>query len=104
MRPLLRANNKQVCILVPTTLLAGQHYESFRNRFADFPVQVELLSRFRSPKESAQVLESLKNGQVDIVIGTHKLFQKNVGFKQLGLLIIDEEHRFGVKQKNTSKP
>lgn len=96
-------NAKQVCVLVPTTLLAGQHFESFKDRFADFPITIELLSRFRSAKESEQVLTKLKSGQVDIVIGTHKLFQKNVSFKNLGLLIIDEEHRFGVKQKEHIK-
>ncbi|KTD83006.1 transcription-repair coupling factor [Legionella waltersii] len=96
-------NGKQVCILAPTTLLAGQHFESFRDRFADFPVMIELLSRFRSNKESEQVIESLKSGKTDIVIGTHKLFQSNIAFKNLGLLIIDEEHRFGVKQKEHIK-
>jgi transcription-repair coupling factor (superfamily II helicase) len=96
-------NGKQVCILVPTTLLAGQHFESFRDRFADFPINIELLSRFRSNKESAGVLAGLTSGQVDIVIGTHKLFQGNIKFKNLGLLIIDEEHRFGVKQKEHMK-
>jgi len=96
-------NNKQVCVLVPTTLLAGQHFESFRDRFADFPINIELLSRFRSAKESETVLAGLKSGQVDIVIGTHKLFQSNIAFKNLGLLIIDEEHRFGVKQKEHIK-
>lgn len=96
-------NGKQVCVLVPTTLLAGQHFETFRDRFAEFPVNIELLSRFRSGKESAGVVESLKNGRVDIVIGTHKLFQKDIRFHNLGLLIIDEEHRFGVKQKEHIK-
>jgi transcription-repair coupling factor (superfamily II helicase) len=96
-------NQRQVCVLVPTTLLAGQHFETFRDRFADFPIRVELLSRFRSEKESQSVIESLKDGRVDIVIGTHKLFQKDINFKQLGLLIIDEEHRFGVKQKEHIK-
>lgn len=96
-------NHQQVCVLVPTTLLAGQHFETFRDRFADFPIRVELLSRFRSAKESEKVIASLKDGQVDIVIGTHKLFQKNIEFKRLGLLIIDEEHRFGVKQKEHIK-
>lgn len=96
-------NGKQVCILVPTTLLAGQHFENFRDRFADFPVQIELLSRFRSAKESNKVIESLKDGRTDIVIGTHKLFSKDIQFKNLGLLIIDEEHRFGVKQKEHIK-
>lgn len=96
-------NGKQVCVLVPTTLLAGQHFETFRDRFANFPVAIELLSRFRSDKDSAKVFDSLKNGQTDIVIGTHKLFQKNIHFRELGLLIIDEEHRFGVKQKEHIK-
>ncbi len=96
-------NNKQVCVLVPTTLLAGQHFETFRDRFADFPIRIDLLSRFRSNKESEQVLKDLKEGKIDIIIGTHKLFQKNVSFKDLGLLIIDEEHRFGVRQKEYIK-
>jgi transcription-repair coupling factor (superfamily II helicase) len=96
-------NDKQVCLLVPTTLLAGQHFESFRDRFADFPVNIELLSRFRTAKESETVIQGLTSGKVDIVIGTHKLFQSTVAFKNLGLLIIDEEHRFGVKQKEYMK-
>lgn len=96
-------NNKQVCVLVPTTLLAGQHFETFKDRFADFPVNIELLSRFRSGKETEQVLKALQDGRIDIVIGTHKLFSKEVQFKNLGLLIIDEEHRFGVKQKEHIK-
>ncbi|MDF1757153.1 MAG: transcription-repair coupling factor [Legionellaceae bacterium] len=96
-------NGKQVCILAPTTLLAGQHFETFRERFVDFPITVDLLSRFRSAKESTKIVKSLANGQIDIIIGTHKLFQKNIEFKNLGLLIIDEEHRFGVKQKEHMK-
>ena len=96
-------NGKQVCILVPTTLLAGQHFESFRDRFADFAINIELLSRFRSTKESETVVQGLSSGKVDLVIGTHKLFQKSISFKNLGLLIIDEEHRFGVKQKEYMK-
>ncbi|HVT62837.1 MAG TPA: transcription-repair coupling factor, partial [Legionellaceae bacterium] len=96
-------DGKQVCILAPTTLLADQHFETFRDRFADFPITIELLSRFRSEKQSAQVLKGLSNGQIDIVIGTHKLFQKSIQFHHLGLLIIDEEHRFGVKQKEYMK-
>lgn len=96
-------NNKQVCVLVPTTLLAGQHFENFRDRFADFPIQIELLSRFRSAKETENIIKALKDGRVDIIIGTHKLFQKDIAFKELGLLIIDEEHRFGVKQKEYIK-
>lgn len=94
---------KQVAILVPTTLLAQQHYESFRDRFANWPVQIELLSRFRTGKESSQAIEKLKSGHVDIVIGTHKLLGKEIQFNNLGLLIIDEEHRFGVKQKEKIK-
>ena len=96
-------DGKQVCILVPTTLLADQHFETFRDRFADFPITIELLSRFRSPKEVKGVIQGLATGQIDIVIGTHKLFQKSITFKRLGLLIIDEEHRFGVKQKEHIK-
>ena len=96
-------NHRQVCILVPTTLLAKQHFETFQERFADFPISVELLSRFRTKKESTQVVEKLESGHVDILIGTHKLLQQDVKFKQLGMLIIDEEHRFGVKQKEHLK-
>lgn len=96
-------NGKQVCVLVPTTLLAAQHYETFTDRFASFPVQIGLLSRFRNAKESAKVLDGLKQGTVDIIIGTHKLFTQTLPFKDLGLLIIDEEHRFGVKQKEIIK-
>lgn len=96
-------NGKQVCVLVPTTLLAGQHFENFRDRFAEFPIKVELLSRFRSTKESTQIIAALQNGKVDIIIGTHKLFSTTIQFKNLGLLIIDEEHRFGVKQKEHLK-
>ncbi|WP_131751004.1 transcription-repair coupling factor [Legionella erythra] len=96
-------NGKQVCVLVPTTLLAGQHFETFRDRFAEFPINIELLSRFRSAKESENIIASLKSGKADIVIGTHKLFSKDIEFKNLGLLIIDEEHRFGVKQKEHIK-
>lgn len=96
-------NNKQVCILVPTTLLANQHYTTFKDRFADFGVNIGLLSRFRSEKESQTATKELLEGKIDILIGTHKLLQKNIKFKDLGLLIIDEEHRFGVKQKEHIK-
>ncbi len=96
-------NGKQVCVLAPTTLLAGQHFETFRDRFAEFPINIELLSRFRSAKESTNVIGNLANGRIDIVIGTHKLFQNKISFRDLGLLIIDEEHRFGVKQKEHMK-
>jgi len=93
----------QVALLVPTTLLAQQHHRTFTDRFADWPVRVELLSRFRSSKESREVLEGLTNGTVDIVIGTHKLLSGDVQFKQLGLIIVDEEHRFGVRHKEQLK-
>ena len=96
-------NNCQVCVLVPTTLLATQHFETFRDRFADFPINIELISRFRSTKEANQVIQATQAGHVDILIGTHKLFSKDIQFKTLGLLIIDEEHRFGVKQKEHIK-
>lgn len=96
-------NGKQVCVLAPTTLLAGQHFETFRDRFADFAVNIDLLSRFKTSKESAQVVRALEEGRIDIVIGTHKLFQQQIKFSHLGLLIIDEEHRFGVKQKEHLK-
>lgn len=96
-------DNKQVAVLVPTTLLAQQHFDNFRDRFADWPVRVELLSRFRSGKQTNQTLEDLANGKVDIVIGTHKLLQPDIKFSDLGLLIVDEEHRFGVRQKEQIK-
>ncbi len=96
-------DGKQVAVLVPTTLLAQQHYENFSDRFADWPVKVEVLSRFKSAKQQTEILQQLENGQVDIVIGTHKLIQDSIKFKDLGLLVIDEEHRFGVKQKEAIK-
>lgn len=96
-------SNKQVVILVPTTLLAQQHYETFRDRFADWPVNVEVLSRFRSTQEQNTTIAALEQGKVDIVIGTHKLLQKSLKYHDLGLLIIDEEHRFGVRQKEQLK-
>jgi transcription-repair coupling factor (superfamily II helicase) len=96
-------NHRQVAVLVPTTLLAQQHYHSFKDRFADWPVNIEVLSRFKNPKEQQVALEQLKNGKIDIIIGTHKLLQTSVKFHNLGLLIIDEEHRFGVKHKEILK-
>jgi len=94
---------KQVAVLVPTTLLAQQHYNSFRDRFADWPVKVEVMSRFKSAREVAEAMQQLSEGKVDIVIGTHKLLQVDVKFSNLGLVIIDEEHRFGVRQKEQLK-
>ncbi|MCL6414762.1 transcription-repair coupling factor [Aestuariirhabdus sp. Z084] len=96
-------SNRQVAILVPTTLLAQQHYESFRDRFADWPVNVEVMSRFKSAKQISDIQQKIAEGNVDIVIGTHKILQAELKFKQLGLLIIDEEHRFGVRQKERLK-
>lgn len=94
---------KQVMVLVPTTLLAQQHYENFSDRFADMPVRVEVLSRFKTTKQSNAILGDLAEGKVDIIIGTHKLLQDTVKCRDLGLLIVDEEHRFGVRQKETIK-
>ena len=94
---------KQVAVLSPTTLLTQQHTENFRDRFADWPVQIESLSRFGTKKEQTKVLKDLEAGKVDIVIGTHKLLQPDVKYKNLGLVIIDEEHRFGVRQKEQFK-
>lgn len=96
-------DNKQVMVLVPTTLLAQQHYDNFKDRFADWPVRVEVLSRFKTAKQSKQILSDLEDGKVDIVIGTHKLLQSDVKCNDLGLLIVDEEHRFGVRQKEAIK-
>jgi transcription-repair coupling factor (superfamily II helicase) len=94
---------KQVAMLAPTTLLAQQHFESLKDRFADWPITIEVLSRFRTTKEVNDVLARVAEGKVDIVVGTHKLLQPDIKFKNLGLLIIDEEHRFGVRQKDLIK-
>lgn len=96
-------SGKQVAVLVPTTLLAQQHYNSFRDRFADWPVTVEVMSRFKTAKEVNEAVARLAEGKIDIVIGTHKLLQDDVKFHNLGLVIIDEEHRFGVRQKEQLK-
>ncbi|KPQ29679.1 MAG: transcription-repair coupling factor [Marinobacter excellens HL-55] len=96
-------SGKQVAVLVPTTLLAQQHYESFRDRFSNTPVSIELLSRFRSGAQTSKAMAAIEEGKADIVIGTHKLLQGDVKFKNLGLVIIDEEHRFGVQQKEKLK-
>ena len=96
-------DGKQVAILAPTTVLAFQHYETFRRRFAPFPAQVEMLSRFRDKKEIAEVLSGLAEGKVDIVIGTHRLLSKDIQFRDLGLLVVDEEQRFGVRHKERIK-
>ena len=96
-------NHKQVAVLVPTTLLAQQHYNNFNDRFADWPITVEVVSRFKTAKDIAAVSKRLQAGEIDILVGTHKLLQTDFGFQDLGLLIIDEEHRFGVKQKEAIK-
>ena len=96
-------NGKQVAILVPTTLLAQQHFESFKDRFADWPVVVDVISRFKSAEAQKASLERVKQGSIDVLIGTHKLLFADIDYKNLGLLIIDEEHRFGVRQKEKLK-
>ncbi|MBL4581330.1 MAG: transcription-repair coupling factor [Gammaproteobacteria bacterium] len=96
-------NNKQVAMLVPTTLLAQQHYESFKDRFADWPIVVEVISRFKSASEQTETLKRVAAGKVDVLIGTHKLLHGDIDYSNLGMLIIDEEHRFGVRQKEKLK-
>lgn len=88
-----------MAVLCPTTLLCEQHFQTFTDRFADWPVKIVELSRFKTAKETTQALKELGDGKVDIVIGTHKLLQKDVKFTRLGLVVIDEEHRFGVRQE-----
>lgn len=96
-------DGKQVAILVPTTILAQQHFETISERFSEFPITVGVLSRFRSRKEQTEVLKGLKAGSVDLVVGTHRLLSKDIVFKDLGLLIVDEEQRFGVTHKEKIK-
>ena len=96
-------SNKQVAVLVPTTLLAEQHYQNFMDRFAEWPIQIASLSRFKTGKEQLSTMTLLQTGKVDIVIGTHKLLQEDIQFQRLGLVVIDEEHRFGVRQKEKLK-
>lgn len=97
------ADGKQGAVLVPTTILANQHYYTFKERFADFPFKIDVLSRFRSPAQQEEVLKKVKKGEVDVLIGTHRLLSKDVEFKDLGLLVIDEEQRFGVQHKESIK-
>ena len=96
-------DDKQVAFLVPTTILAQQHYNTARERIGDFPLEVEMISRFRSPLKQKEILKNVKNGKVNLLIGTHKLLSNKLEFKDLGLLIIDEEQRFGVKHKEALK-
>ena len=92
-------DSKQCVLLVPTTILAWQHYQTILRRFEGFPVNIELLSRFRTAKEQKEIIKKLKNGDIDIIVGTHRLLGKDIEFRDLGLVIIDEEQRFGVAQK-----
>lgn len=94
---------KQVAFLVPTTILAEQHYKNAKKRFSDFPVKIDMISRFRTAKDQKETLKAVKEGNVDILIGTHRLVSKDIQFKDLGLLIVDEEQRFGVAQKEKIK-
>ena len=105
MRAVFKAvlNKKQVSVLVPTTILAQQHLNTFRERFQTYPVNIEMISRFRTPKEQRESLKKLREGKLDVVIGTHRLLSKDVQFKDLGLVIIDEEQRFGVRHKEQLK-
>jgi transcription-repair coupling factor (superfamily II helicase) len=96
-------DGKQVAVLTPTTVLSFQHYESFKRRFANFPVNVEMISRFRTPKEQKEILEKVEQGKVDILIGTHRILSKDLKFQDLGLLVVDEEQRFGVRHKERLK-
>lgn len=96
-------DSKQVAVLVPTTILAEQHYHSFRNRFKGFPIKIDMISRFRGPKEQKETIRRVKEGNVDVLIGTHKILSKDILFKDLGLLIVDEEQRFGVAHKEKLK-
>ena len=97
------ADGKQAAVLVPTTLLANQHYYTMKDRFEKFPFKVEMMSRFKSAAQQKRIIEGLENGSVDMVIGTHRLLSEDVKFKDLGLLVIDEEQRFGVKHKERLK-
>ena len=97
------SDNKQVAVLAPTTVLAFQHYETFKQRFAAFPVNIEMISRFRSPKQQKEILQKVEAGKVDVLIGTHRILSKDIKFSDLGLLIVDEEQRFGVRHKERLK-
>jgi transcription-repair coupling factor (superfamily II helicase) len=97
------SDGKQVVVLVPTTVLAFQHEQSFRTRLKDYPIQIDSVSRFKSSKEQKEILENVANGKIDIIIGTHRLFSRDVKFKDIGLIIVDEEHRFGVEHKEKLK-
>jgi transcription-repair coupling factor (superfamily II helicase) len=97
------SDNRQVAVLAPTTVLVFQHYETFKRRFAQFPIRVEMISRFRGPKEQKEIVQKIEDGKVDIIVGTHRLLSKDIGFSDLGLVIVDEEQRFGVAHKERLK-
>lgn len=105
MRAVFKAimDGKQVAVLVPTTVLAEQHYQTFRERFQDYPCTIEVLSRFRTSSEQKRIISDIKKGVTDIVIGTHRLLSRDIQFKDLGLLVVDEEHRFGVAQERKNQ-
>ena len=94
---------RSVAVLAPTTVLAFQHYETFKQRFAPFPVTIEMISRFRNPKQQKEILAKTETGKIDILIGTHRILSKDLKFSELGLLIVDEEQRFGVRHKERIK-
>src|SRR5207302_7689892 len=96
-------DRKQVAVLVPTTVLAAQHHRTFAKRFADYPITVEVISRFQGPKDTKDILSRAREGKVDVLVGTHRLLSQDVGFKDLGLVVVDEEQRFGVKHKEQLK-
>ena len=96
-------NNKQVAVLVPTTILAQQHYESFNERMTPFSIHIEMMSRFRTKAQQKKIIEDTFNGNINILIGTHRILSSDINFKDLGLIIIDEEQRFGVKAKGEIK-
>ena len=96
-------DGKQVAVLTPTTVLSFQHFETFKRRFAQFPINVEMISRFRTAKEQKLIVERVEAGKVDILIGTHRLLSKDIKFQDLGLLVVDEEQRFGVRHKERLK-
>src|SRR5512140_3714005 len=97
------SDNKQVAVLAPTTVLAFQHFETFKRRMAAFPIKIEMISRFRTPKQQKEIVAKVEAGQVDILIGTHRLLSKDIKFHDLGLVIVDEEQRFGVRHKERLK-
>src|SRR5262249_37735528 len=96
-------DNKQVAVLAPTTVLAFQHFETFNQRFAAFPIHIEMISRFRSAKQQKEIVEKVEQGKIDILIGTHRILSKDIKFPDLGLLVVDEEQRFGVRHKERLK-